>query len=45
MTKQTASSMRPPQPFAVEVLERASRLVAEQQPAHETQWAAIRSIA
>jgi transposase len=45
MPKSPGVSRRPPKPFSVEVRERAVRLVAEQQPAHESQWAAIRSIA
>ena len=45
MTKITGVSTRPPKPFSAEVRDRAVRLVAEQQPAHATQWAAIRSIA
>jgi transposase len=45
MPKSTGVSRRPPKPFSVEVRERAVRLVAEQQSAHESQWAAIRSIA
>lgn len=45
MTKDKATGKRPAKPFSPEVRERAVRLVLEQQDAHETQWAAIRSIA
>lgn len=45
MTKSTGVSTRTSKPFSAEVRERAVRLVADQQPAYATQWAAIRSIA
>ena len=45
MTRQTGAGRKPSKPFSPEVRERAVRLVQEQQGAHETQWAAIRSIA
>jgi len=45
MTKSTGVSRRTSKPFSAEVRERAVRLVADQQPAYATQWAAIRSIA
>jgi transposase-like protein len=45
MTKDKGVGKRPAKPFSAEVRERAVRLVIEQQAAHETQWAAIRSIA
>ncbi len=45
MTRQTGTGRKPSTPFSPEVRERAVRLVQEQQGAHETQWAAIRSIA
>jgi transposase len=45
MTKDKGTGKRPVKPFSPEVRERAVRLVQEQQGAHETQWAAIRSIA
>ncbi len=45
MTRQTGAGRKPSKPFSPEVRERAVRLVQEQQGAHPTQWAAIRSIA
>ena len=45
MTKDKGMGGRPTKPFSAEVRERAVRLVQEQQGAHETPWAAIRSIA
>ena len=45
MTRQTGAGRRPRKPFSPEVRVRAVRLVQEPQGAHETQWAAIRSIA
>jgi len=45
MTRDKGTGKRPVKPFSAEVRERAVRLVQEQQDAHETQWAAIRSIA
>ncbi len=45
MTRQTGAGRWRNQPFSPEVRERAVRLVQEQRGAHETQWAAIRSIA
>ncbi len=45
MTQQTGAGRTPSKPFSPEVRERAVRLVQEQQGAHPTQWAAIRSIA
>ena len=45
MTRQTGAGRKQTKPFSPEVRERAVRLVQEQQGSHETQWAAIRSIA
>jgi transposase len=45
MTRQTGAGRKRTKPFSPEVRERAVRLVQEQQGSHETQWAAIRSIA
>jgi transposase-like protein len=45
MTKAEPTTTRPRKPFSPEVRERAIRLVREQQDAHDTQWAAIGSIA
>jgi transposase len=45
MTRQTGADRTPSEPVSPEVRERAVRLAQEQQGAHETQWAAIRSIA
>ncbi len=45
MTKDKGTGKRRAKPFSPEVRERAVRLVQEQQGAHDTQWAAIRSIA
>ncbi len=45
MARDKGSGRKPSKPFSPEVRERAVRLVHEQQDAHPTQWAAIRSIA
>ena len=45
MTKDKGTGKRPVTPLSPKVRERAVRLVLEQQGAHETRWAAIRSIA
>lgn len=45
MTKAESTTTRPRKPFPPEVRERAIRLVREQLDAHDTPWAAIRSIA
>lgn len=45
MTRAKTTSRRPSKPYREEVRERAVRLVREQRDAHDTEWAAIRSIA
>jgi transposase len=45
MANDKGTGTRLAKPFSPEVRERAVRLVQEQQGAHETPWAAIRSIA
>lgn len=45
MARDKGTGRKPRKPFSPEVRERAVRLVNEQQDAHPTQWAAIRSIA
>ncbi len=45
MARDKGIGRKPSKPFSPEVRERAVRLVHEQQDAHPTQWAAIRSIA
>ena len=45
MTKAKTTARRVSKPYSEEVRERAVRLVREQRDAHDTEWAAIRSIA